>query len=426
MKPRDEKQGAQTLWRGILTLVLGSASAKVITFGSTLALARLFDPADFAVLAVFSSWLVIASPLLTLKFSQGIPLARTEKLAKRLLQGSIAIALAVSLIVGAVVAILAHVQMLPPWMSRSWVPYAVGPALAMQACLEILSAWFLRTRNYKGVARLSFGQAIVGAVSKIGFGLAGAAAGGLVLGQLLQQASAAIVALRRLRPILRGFVFRPTLVWVAMKRMRDQPLFRLPAQLILALTTQAVIIYFASEHTIAETGQLSMALAVVGVPVSLLAQTSGQAFYAEASKLGRRNAQSILRIARSVVVRLGLLGLFPVVVLFAAGPRLFELLLGRDWVVAGTYAASLAPGLFFQFLSAPLAGVYGVLGRQSLLLRTNIVRFLLVATVLALGWYVDADAVHLLTAYSCVVACHYLIFTASTFQMISKFANEHV
>jgi O-antigen/teichoic acid export membrane protein len=421
MKPARSGDG---VWRGISTLMVGSLAAKAIALLSTPIIARLYSPGDFGLLAVFSSWIVLATPFLTLKYSQAIPLARSKRVAADLLQASLLLCGLASVLGGFAVIVLSHLRLLPEWTQGSWIVFAVGPALALLGLVECSSAWLLRHKDFPAIAKLNAGQSFVGATAKVLLGYFGGGASALVAGQILQQAGAGLFALGWIGAPLRGKPVRLLNVVAALKLMRDQPLFRLPSQVLLALATQVVVLFFSKFYGAATTGQLAMALAIISLPVALMSQSSGQVFYAEAARIGRRDPARIFVLAKGLVFKLSAMGIAPVAVLLVLGERLFVLILGAKWAVAGQFAAVLAPSLLAQFASAPLVGVYGVLGRQSVLLRTNLIRLVLVGIAFGAGLYFELSPLLVLCAYSTLLTLHYCVFCVATLRMLKRAAHE--
>jgi O-antigen/teichoic acid export membrane protein len=59
------------------------------------------------------------------------------------------------------------------------------------------------------------------------------------------------------------------------------------------------------------------------------------------------------------------------VILGIAGPELFRIIFGANWVEAGRYAQILSPWMFILFISSPLSNLFSTLERQELALIVN-------------------------------------------------------
>ena len=102
------------------------------------------------------------------------------------------------------------------------------------------------------------------------------------------------------------------------------------------------------------------------------------------------------------MVTLGMLamGALPAAFLFIAGPWLFSLLLGERWITAGEYTAVLAPWLLAMFAAAPASTVYIVLRRQSVWLRMQTIRTILMAAGLYLPYFFGYEAIDCIAIFS--------------------------
>ena len=61
------------VFRGMLVLLLGSGVARLIGIGVIPILTRIYTPEEYGVLAVYTSFVAILAPLLTLRYVQAIP-----------------------------------------------------------------------------------------------------------------------------------------------------------------------------------------------------------------------------------------------------------------------------------------------------------------------------------------------------------------
>lgn len=86
------------VFRGMMTLALGSSIGRVIGIASIPVLTRLYSPADFGVLAVFTALVAILAPLVTLRYALALPLPRHDGVAMNLLVLSTGLMLGLSAI----------------------------------------------------------------------------------------------------------------------------------------------------------------------------------------------------------------------------------------------------------------------------------------------------------------------------------------
>src|SRR5690606_12731715 len=91
---------ASAVFKGMITLALGSGGARLIGLAAIPLLSRLYSPEDFGLLAVFSSMVLILAPLVSLRYVLALPLPRRDGTALNLLALSMACIFLGSALVG--------------------------------------------------------------------------------------------------------------------------------------------------------------------------------------------------------------------------------------------------------------------------------------------------------------------------------------
>lgn len=400
------------VFRGTATLALGSGLGQVIGTAAIPLLTRLYSPEDFGVLAVFTALVAILAPMVTLRYVLALPLPRQDGVAMNLLVLSAGLMLALSAMValalwlgGAALLGLVSMQVLAPW----WWLIALG--VIGTASYEMLTLWATRRRAYKVIAQTNVTQSIAGAVMKITLGLAAVQPLGLLAGQVVAQAGG-------IGRLLRGFLpeFRaswrhisPIRMRRAAGRYRGFPLWRVPSQFLMVFSMQAPMLFMAALYDPQTAGQFSLAVIAISMPVNLLGRTTSQAFYAEASSLGRRRSQEIRTMLVTVMVRLGAVSIVPALALLVLGPSLFSILFGSNWELAGTFAQALSLYLLFQFIQTPVSNVFYIFGGQRQLLFLNAQRVALLGAAFGIAYYFSWPPERTIWLYALLMAAHYAL-----------------
>lgn len=394
------RTGPGRVLRATLTLLAGTAAGRALGLLSLPLLTRLCSPADFGLMAGFAALVLILSPLTNLRYVLVIALPKRDGVAVH--------ALALALICSGVSCAGLALALAGPWdlltplgfgALRPWA-WLIALTLPAHALVAALSQWSLRGRNYGLIARATWAQAWGGTLVRLGLVLAGAGAAGLMLGQAVALGAGARLLLRgeaaRLRPAARRLRLRH--LWRLAWAWRGFPLWRLPAQALLTLAQQGPLLFATLHYGSSGAGQLSLALNLVALPVSLLGTASGQALYAEAARSADR--RQIAALARGTMARLFLIGLAPALLLGFGGERLFALAFGPDWAPAGHFAALLALPALLQLCTAPLMQLLTLRRSQALFLALNLGRALLLALVFALTLESGADPAGFVQIYA--------------------------
>lgn len=411
------------VFRGMATLALGSGIGRVIGIASIPVLTRLYSPEDFGVLAVFTALVAILAPLVTLRYVLALPLPRHDGVAMNLLVLSTGLMLALTALValvlwaaGTPLLALMSMDVLAPW----WWLIALG--VLGTAGYEMLTMWATRRRAYKVIAQTNVTQSAAGAAVKIVLGLAAFAPVGLLLGQVVAQAGG-------IGRLLRGFVaefranwhhVRPARLRQVAWRHRGFPVWRVPSQFLMVFSMQAPMLFMATLYDADTTGQFGLAMMALSVPVTLLGRTTSQAFFAEASKLGRRQPEKIRLMLKSVIFRLGLVSVVPASVLLALGPVIFPMFFGGNWAVAGVFAQSLAIYLFFQFIQTPVAHVFYIFDGQRQLLWLNAQRVAALVIVFGASMFYAWTSELTVWVYAIILSVHYALSTYYAYRFVPQ------
>lgn len=368
----------------MLTLAKGALLARVVGFASVPVLTRIYSPEDYGILALYTSLVMILAPVLTLRYVQAIPLPKTDGAAinlfsvclKLIFLGSIIMALILFAFSSAILGWF-DMQALVPW----WPLIVLGAAGT--ALYELFSLWATRKKQYEILAKTQVTQSMAGNLAKIVLGLLAIKPAGLLIGQFIAQSGG-----------VGGFIKQS---WKSFNRLlpridrrvelfisryyRDFPFYRLPSQLLMIISQQAPVLIAAALYGKEVTGQLSLAIMALSLPIGLMGQAVGKAYYAEVASVGRRDIKRVCRITIDVQKKLFLVATPLVILVMVSSEFVFSIVFGNEWRVAGQFSGILAPYLLFSFTSAPLVQVLNLLASQKLYLIINAMRALGVAAL---------------------------------------------
>jgi O-antigen/teichoic acid export membrane protein len=171
---------------------------------------------------------------------------------------------------------------------------------------------------------------------------------------------------------------------VNLKRYRKFPLIDSWGSFINNLSWQLpslMLLYFFSETVV---GYYSLSNRLILLPLTLIGNSIAQVFYQRSAEL-RANPVNLSKSVELVFHRLTAIGLFPALILGVAGPQLFGIVFGANWVEAGRYAQILSPWMFVLFISTPLGNLFATLERQELSLIVNSTILITRFVALAIG-----------------------------------------
>jgi O-antigen/teichoic acid export membrane protein len=395
--------------RGVVEIVVGSVVGQGLLLAAAPVLSRLYEPADFAVLQLFTGVVSVGAVLATLRLELAIPLARDQHETSSILRAGV---------LGSVVVVAvgwALGQLTAPWWAvgqtlldlRSfW--WLVPVTVLAVAWFQLVSAVLVRAEHYRALAGRNAVQGLGTAAAQLGLGFAGAGPVGLLLGMGAGR-FAALVALTRRGLPWRDPGRRVTLrdQAAAVARFRRFPLLTTWSALLNNAGQYVPYLVFALTFGATATGWLAFTTRLLGLPVNVVGQAVAQVFLGRGARAGRDATGELPRLTWLAVRRLSLLGAAPTVLVVLAAPWVFGWLFGDAWAGAGRYAQVLAPACFLQFVASPVSHVFNLVGRQALALGWEAVRFALVVAAPLLAWSAGGSDLVGVVSYAGAVAASY-------------------
>lgn len=363
----DRVVGQSGFLRSVLVLVGGTAFAHVITALALPILTRLYTPADFSVLAVFSSLLSIVAVAACLRFDIAIPMPGRDSDAFNLLALAIGCAVAFSLVAGALV--LLAPSWLPEIMGRlDLQPYLwllpVGILLA--GAYSALQNWFVREKEFSLIARSRVAQSAASAGTQIGMAGFGVGPIGLVFGYLLNTGSACLILGLRL---LRQERFRQHVNGLTSLSLKEAwldysrfPKYSTWEALANSAAIQFPVIMIAALAAGPEAGYLLLAMSVIQAPMALFGTAIGQVYLSRAPEEYREGRLG--SFSADILGGLMKAGVGPLVAVGVLSPLVFETVFGESWGRAGWLVAWMTPWFILQFLASPVSMAIHVTGHQ--------------------------------------------------------------
>lgn len=402
---------AGAVFRGMATLAVGNIAARIIGIAAIPILTRLYSPEDFGALAIFTSLISILAPIITLRYVLALPLPRRDGMAINLLTLSAGLMLCMSLLVGLVLWVFGT-QLLGLFSMKILAPYwwLIVVGLIGGSGYELLSLWATRKRAYKHIAQTTATQSLLGNLTKLGLGFLSIKPLGLLIGQAVSSSAGITSLWLRFRADFarnRRFISISRIKAVA-GRYRHFPIYRLPSQFLLVFSTQSLVLFFAATYGAQDTGQLSMALTVIALPLSILGHSVSQAYYAETAKIGVRNPDKLIEVTQIVTKKLFIIALAPFLVLMLGGEYLFAIFFGKQWIVSGNFASLLSVYLVAQFVTAPVMNIFNIMNKQAIFLAINMTRTaLMVSIFLVAAPLLSLRSIETIFIYSIVMAVFY-------------------
>lgn len=411
----SKKLGAgseRAIFMNMATLATGTGIAKVLAIFTTPIITRIYTPDNFGVLSLYVALIGILTPFCTLKYSLALPLPKSDAIAVNLVFLIIFIISGFSVIIFLILALLGQPllsffsmgMLYPFWWVIPLSTLAIG-------FYELLNNWAIRKKAFGIIAKTKIWQQLLGSLIKIGLGYLGLKPLGLLLGQLIMQAGGIISLIKHsyISIILNLRYLTKKRLKLVMTQYIQFPKYRLPSQFLMVLSIRTPILFSPILFSINTTGQLGLALTMIALPMTLIGQTTGDAYYAEIARLGKDKRKEIYYITINIVKKLFIISFIPFLILLLFGPWLFSLFFGEQWLEAGVYARLLSVSLLAQFMYSPIGnGLFNVLEKQRVVLLLNILRVIVSSSAFILCYFLQLNPITTIFLYSITLSLYYI------------------
>jgi O-antigen/teichoic acid export membrane protein len=399
------------LWKGVFVIGSGTALAQAIGIASTPIITRLYNPADFGLLGIYSSILTILLVITSVRYEFAIPIPKNSSRAANILVLCIVIILGTTgllsisfLLAGSKIMGMLGLADLVPYLWLIVIGFFGG------GIYQTLRYWAIRQRDYPRITRTVFNQSLGGSLSKILFGLLSFGPPGLILGHIISNVAGIYTFIMAIMEKDRD-EFRDisvTEIRSVAREHRSFPMYSASASLLLAVSLQIPVFMLTVMYGLDVVGWYTLAYQMLALPISLIAGSMSLVFYGEAAKSARENPETLRHLYLDTTKRLALIG-FPVVVIIAvAAPWLFPIVFGESWRGAGILCLPLALVAIPEFIISPTnkLAVYGFNHWQLLF---HIFRISLIAVGFYIAFVLSFSVVFTLILYGSIVAVTYIV-----------------
>ncbi|OCH40310.1 oligosaccharide flippase family protein [Vibrio cyclitrophicus] len=404
---------SNNIYKSIVQLFSGALLAQCINFSMMPIITRMYSPEDFGLFSIFTVATMLLTPFVTFKYSIAIPLAKRTETAINIAVLCAIINIAVAILLSVILLITYSVfgSTLDNFNVEVFVMY-LPISFLLIGFFEILSSFSSREKLFKQISICKVFQTMVSNSIKIIFGALSVGVIGLVYGYIALLLSGCVFILyvvynkydsSRSKPRFSRQVF-------FLKRFSNFPQSHILSDLLRILSIQSPILFFTISFGKDIVGQLSLAIMVVTVPVSLLGQTSRQAFYAEIASIGKKNTSAIGGLFRFVALRLVILGVIASLSLYFLSEIIFTLVFGDNWRLAGQFASILAIYVSAQLVYLPTAApLLDVFEKNWLLAKLDIFRTIIVILMFISCYILELSPQSSLLVYAITLTVYYFI-----------------
>jgi O-antigen/teichoic acid export membrane protein len=370
----------------VLRLASGTAVAQLIAILASPIITRMYAPESFGVVAMFTSIVTILSIAACLRYELAIALPESDEEAANLLIGCVFISLFVAFL--SAVFINIGGSYLLYWMKQPELEmflWLIPVAVFFSGTSQAFNYWATRRKLFTQQSAAKIINVISGTVTKISSGYIGCATTSVMiiadlLGQFLYMlAIGSFVIYDNGRFLLRSFQWSKLVL--GLKKNKKFPLYSIWSGFLNTMSWQLPVILLGAFFSSTIVGFYSLGFRILQLPMNLLGQAVGQAFYQRAAEANIKGKMAPL--IKNLFQCLFVICFFPMLLLALTGKDLFVIFFGEDWAMAGVYAQILSIWGIAWFISSPLSRIFGVSGKNEQGLIVQV--FIFVSRIISVG-----------------------------------------
>jgi len=385
------------------TLFGGSALGQLLLLMFTPFLARIYSAEAFGIYTVYSSVMMIATMISTLRYEYAIALPESEEDAFGLLHLNFYLSFCISLMMALIILCFNKpINLFFNLPANSIAFYFLPISVFINGGIQAMNYFLLRHHKYKtisvaGMMRNISTISVQAAAIKLYTGI------GLVLGALVGLSVTSAIYLKSVFMDKTRVSIKPnfsTIIGLA-KRYKKIPIYTFTADLAGNLSAQLPTMMIGSIFGLEAAAFYGIANRLVMSSFQLIGQSVGQVFFGKSASNLRQNRQHYA-LARKTVLSLFYVGVVPLTILGVFAHPIFNLILGSNWDTAASIAQVMVPWWLASFIAMPVVDLFSVIGQQRFHLYFMSSQLIVRATCLYVGASLFHSMVATMAAFSCI------------------------
>ena len=341
-------------------LVGGTSFSAIIQILASPVLTRLYSPEEFGIFALFFSIVTFLSIIITAQYELTIVLPKDDTDSAILVLVSMIISCIFSAVLLCVVIVFVRI-----FESSSWL-YFVPPTCLFMGLFQSGYYWLIRQKHFRILAKVSILHALITVITTVLLvfvlhGYLGLIMGYMV-GYLVIGALILIITYKKIKNHW-AHIARFSILLYFMKRYKNFPLYSSVSGLIDNLALQLPTFFLSAFFGTTVVGFYAISQRAVRLPISIISKAIGDVFRQKASFEYAHKGQC-KELFVKVLLLLSFLAVVFFLIFFITVPYVFDLVLGKEWIIAGKYARILSAMFFLHFIAAPLGGMFIIAEKQ--------------------------------------------------------------
>lgn len=347
----------------IYQLAIGSFIAQGITVLIAPIMTRLYKPEEIGIYTLTLTIITIFGPVICGKYEQAIVVVENEKKVFELIVGSLMFACIFLLLIILGLNIFLTINSQISEQLGDYL-YIIISILFLTAFVNILTAYNNRHKEYKTISSVTVTRTLSQNIGIVIFG--GLKFG--TIGLLLSQLFGMLVGFRKQgKNLYENKLQFKNVRFQNIKKVLIQhnqlPLYSMPAHFINAASYSILNFFIMGLFGLATFGFYAISYRILGLPLNLISVNVSKVFFQKASE-EKKSTGNYIKSFRSTSLFLTCLSVPLCLLLMIFSPRVFEIIFGAGWGIAGEFVKILAPMYAVRFIVTALAPALIISGKQ--------------------------------------------------------------
>ena len=406
-------------WRSVAVLVSGTALAQLLGIFTTPVISRLYDPEAFGEFALLWSTAAIILNVVTLGLGSAVMVPASDEESGDVFL----VAFFTMLILATIIFIVMFVASSLIHFFNPEMNYTVACTLVYAFVIVNSTSGLLNIYvNRKRLNRVLFYNSLIGAFTTLGItiplGFLNSGGFGLIAASLV----AGVISILQMVYHANPFNEAPSLrVYRRVyRKYKDFIIYQYPANFVGNLAIQIPTQVFSAVFGNANLGSYSMNEKILGIPSRLIGTPINTVYFRTASEY-HKEGKSLSEFTFSLVTKIMLVALLPIVITVFWGEQIFIWVLGPNWGEAGRLAGFLIVQYVFMFCANCTSYCRVAIGKQKVNFVVNILRLALIALSIYLGVILTGDLFYTMIFFSIGSSLYLILDMTMNFYCIGKY-----
>ncbi|RTZ42380.1 hypothetical protein EKL30_11710 [Candidimonas sp. SYP-B2681] len=374
-------------FKNVVTLMTGTIAAQLFTVAVSPLLTRIYTPADFGVLALFTSLNAVLAIISSARYETAIMLPKDDGDALNIVALSAAITLGFcAFLQGSIFLFESElIKMTDSPLVGKWI-HLLPLSVALTSGTQIMIYWNNREKKFRQLAISRAAHGLGTGISQCALGYGVGTSVGLIVGHMTGHVLGLFTLIKvNLASIAvsKPFVSRPQIAMNARKYKRF-PLFSLWGALFDSSASQVPLLVIASFFSASVTGSFGFTAKVLSLPLFLISNAISEVLYQKITHLDSSRPAALRGYILGIFALLSCITVPFCLIFLTYGVEIFTIVFGSDWGMAGQFAGPLSLAAGVRFMVSPLSVVLNLHHNVKKGVGWQIVYFCTLTTVLLL------------------------------------------